>query len=106
MSWHLSPNTLPRDIRDTLPEKDKEQPRVFIKESSVLRAIADRFKEALSPLMNNGKLGILIFQFPPWIQYKKQTLDYILSCKNAMGRIPIAIEFRHGSWLTLDNQDA
>jgi uncharacterized protein YecE (DUF72 family) len=101
----IDPKTLPRDIRDTLPEKDKEQPRVFIKEPSILRAIADRFKEALTPLMNNGRLGILVSQFPPWIQYKKQNLDYILSCKHAMGRLPIVVEFRHGSWLTLDNQD-
>lgn len=97
--------TLPKDIQQILPDKDKKQPRVFIKEPSILREIADSFKEALSPLMNKGKLGILVFQFPPWIQYKKQNLDYILSCKNAMGRIPIAVEFRHGSWLTPDNQD-
>jgi uncharacterized protein YecE (DUF72 family) len=101
----IDPKALPRDIHDVLPEKDKGQPRVFIKEPSIMRTIAGRFKEALTPLMNNGKLGILVFQFPPWIQYKKQNLDYILSCKNAMGRIPIAVEFRHGSWLTPDNQD-
>jgi uncharacterized protein YecE (DUF72 family) len=101
----IDPKTLPKDIQQILPKKDKEQPRVFIKEPSILRAIADGFKEALTPLMNKGKLGILVFQFPPWIEYKKQNLDYILSCKNAMGRIPIAVEFRHGSWLTPDNQD-
>ena len=101
----VDPKTLPRDIQSMLPDKDKEQPRVFIKEPSILRAIADSFKEALTPLMNKGKLGILVFQFPPWIEYKKKNLDYMLSCKNAMGRIPIGVEFRHGSWLTPDNQD-
>jgi uncharacterized protein YecE (DUF72 family) len=101
----IDPKALPRDIQGMLPEEDKKQRMVFIKKASILRAIADRFKEAITPLMNNGKLGILVFQFPPWIQYKKQNLDYILSCKNAMGRIPIAVEFRHGSWLTKDNQD-
>jgi len=101
----VDPRTLPGDIQSILPDKDKAQAKVYVKEPSILRAIADSFKEALTPLMNKGKLGILVFQFPPWIQYKKQNLDYILSCKNAMGRIPIGVEFRHGSWLTPDHQD-
>jgi uncharacterized protein YecE (DUF72 family) len=102
----IDTKTLPRDIQDILPGKDKQQPRVYIKEPSILRAIADSFKESLTPLMNKGKLGILVFQFPPWIEYKKQNMEYILSCQNAMGRMPIAVEFRHGSWLTDENQDA
>jgi uncharacterized protein YecE (DUF72 family) len=101
----IDPKTLPEDIQSTLPEKDKGQPRIYVKEPSVYNTIADRFKEALYPLMGAGKLGILVFQFPPWFQYKTENLDYILRCKQIMGRMQIAVEFRHGSWLTPDKQD-
>jgi uncharacterized protein YecE (DUF72 family) len=55
--------------------------------------------------MNAGKLGVLVFQFPPWFIYKEENLEFILSCKEKMGRINMAVEFRHGSWYAPDAQD-
>jgi len=94
----VDPRTLPPDIRNELPEKDKQGKSVFIRKPSLLRIVADLFKESLLPLMNAGKLGVLVFQFPPCFIYKEEHIEYILSCKEHMGRIPVAVEFRHGSW--------
>jgi uncharacterized protein YecE (DUF72 family) len=94
----VDPRSLPPDIRNELPEKDKKEKNVFIREPSLLRLVVDSFKDSLLPLMNAGKLGVLVFQFPPWFVFKEAHLEYILSCKEKMGRVPIAIEFRHGSW--------
>jgi uncharacterized protein YecE (DUF72 family) len=60
----IDPVSLPRELRESLPQQDKEQKRVFIKEPAVLRDIASFFRESLYPLMYGGKLGILLFQFP------------------------------------------
>ncbi len=98
----VDPRSLPPDIRSELQEKDKKEKTVFIREPSLLRMIVSSFKDSLSPLMSVGKLGVLVFQFPPWVVYKEENLEYILSCKEKMGRIPVAVEFRHGSWYASD----
>ena len=102
----IDPGTLPKDIFNLLPEKDKAERHVYIKEPHLLQVIADRFNEALSPLRRTKKLGVLVFQFPPWFQYKTTNLDYILNCKELMQGLDVAVEFRHGSWLTSDHLDS
>jgi uncharacterized protein YecE (DUF72 family) len=94
----VDPRTLSPDIRNELPDKDKKGKNVFIREPSLLRVVITLFKDSLLPLVNVGKLGVLVFQFPPWFIYKEEYFEYILSCKEKMGRIPLAVEFRHGSW--------
>jgi len=101
----IDPKTLPRDIFNLLPEKDKTAKYIYIKEPHPLQVIAERFREALSPLEGTHKLGVLVFQFPPWFQYKTANLDYILKCKELMRGLDLAVEFRHGSWLTADHID-
>ena len=101
----IDPRTLTKDIFNLLPEKDKTEKHIYIKEPDLLRVIADRFKEALLLLQKFNKLGLLVFQFPPWFQYKTANLDYILKCKELMSGLPVAVEFRHGSWLTSDHLD-
>jgi uncharacterized protein YecE (DUF72 family) len=102
----IDPKTLPKDIFNLLPEKNKNQRYVYVKESAVLKPIAERFKEALTPLVNTGKLGVLVYQFPPWFHYKTANMDYILRCKELVQNLAVAVEFRHGSWLTSDNLDS
>jgi uncharacterized protein YecE (DUF72 family) len=102
----IDPGTLPKDIFNLLPDKDKTEKHVYIREPHLLQVIADRFNEALSPLKRTNKLGVLIFQFPPWFQYKTANLDYILNCKELMSGLPVAVEFRHGSWLTSGHLDS
>ena len=94
------PRTLPKNLRELLPTAEKEKHSIHIKEPELLKAVADAFVASLAPLRAAGKLGLLVFQFPPWFWYKAADLDYILTCRELMGELPIAVEFRHGSWLT------
>lgn len=100
----VDPRTLPQDMRTVvLPAAAAEQPTprfAYIKAPEALQLIARRFTEALLPLKRSGKLGLMIFQFPPWFIYKTSNMDYILSCKQMMDGFSLAVEFRHGSWLT------
>ena len=94
------PRTLPKTLRQLLPAAEQEKHTIHIKEPELLKAVADAFVASLAPLRAAGKLGLLVFQFPPWFRYKAADLDYILECRELMGELPIAVEFRHGSWLT------
>ena len=99
----IEPKTLPGDIQSLLPAKDKTQKFAYVKEPSVLKAIAEKFIEAILPLSHAGKLGVIVFQFPPWFQNKPQNYDYIVQCREMMPGLNLAVEFRHGSWLTPDS---
>ena len=102
----IDPKTLPKDIFNLLREKDKTGKYVYIKDPPLLQVIADRFREALAPLNGVNKLGVLVFQFPPWFQYKTANMDYMLKSKELMQGLSVAVEFRHGSWLTSDHRDS
>lgn len=101
----IEPATLPVELRRMLPQKDKEQKMVYIKEPSILKSVAQHFRESLYPLVDKGKLGILLFQFPPWFQYGGGNMDYIVQCSELMAGLEIAVEFRHGSWLATEHRD-
>jgi uncharacterized protein YecE (DUF72 family) len=101
----IDPRALPPDIRSELSEKDRTQKQIFVKEPALLRDIAEKFLEALYPLMSAGKLGVMVFQFPPWFTYKSENLDIILKHKAMIGRNRMAVEFRHGSWYAQDVRD-
>jgi len=93
--------SLPKDVQG-LVSHTHDSGYVYVKEPSILRVLAQRLIEALAPLKRSGKLGFLVFQFPPWFTRKTSNFDYILSCREMMDGLPIAAEFRHGSWLTPD----
>ncbi|MBZ0156008.1 MAG: DUF72 domain-containing protein [Alphaproteobacteria bacterium] len=95
----IDPKTLPKDIRGRIPVGEQGKRYIYIKDSGLLKEIGQRFREALLPLTGAGKMGVLVFQFPPWFLYKTSNLDYLLACKELMGELPVAVEFRHGSWL-------
>ena len=102
----IDTKTLPKDIFNILPIKDKAENRIYIKEAFLLRTIADRFREALHPLQRVNKLGVMVFHYPPWFHYGTRNMDYILACKEFVQGLPVAVEFRHGSWLTSDVKDS
>ena len=101
----VDPRTLPKDVQG-LVSRTGDARYLYIKEPAVLRMLAQRLIDALKPLKRAGKLGLMLFQFPPWFTRTTSNFDYILSCKEMMDGLPIAAEFRHGSWLTPDKTAA
>lgn len=58
------------------------------------------YKDSLKPFQEANKLAVVLFQFPPWFECKKENVDYLRYCKQMMGDIPVALEFRHQSWFS------
>ncbi len=56
------------------------------------------FRDSLTPYIESNKLAIVLFQFPPWFDCKREHVEYLRWCKKQMGDIPCALEFRHQSW--------
>ncbi|MDG2703319.1 DUF72 domain-containing protein, partial [Vibrio parahaemolyticus] len=60
----------------------------------------DAFILSLTPLIRAGKLAMVLFQFPPWFDCKKEHVHYLRWCKEKMGDIPCALEFRNRTWFS------
>lgn len=58
----------------------------------------DAFKKSLRPYEESGKLAMVLFQFPPWFDCRKENVTYLRYCKRMMKDLPVALEFRHQSW--------
>jgi len=96
----IDPRSLPPELRGLLPAADRDLESVQVSDPVLLKALAQASVEACQPLRAAHRLGFIVFQFPPWFGFKHANLDYILYCKELMAGLPIAVEFRHGSWLT------
>jgi uncharacterized protein YecE (DUF72 family) len=73
-------------------------------EPDVIDEVWDRFISALGPLVDAGKLGALLFQFPPWFVISRKNKDFILDCALRAHPLQICVEFRNNTWMTPDNQ--
>ncbi len=102
---NIDPKRLPVHLRLMLPEQERDREDLHVCDPAALKAMAAAMTKALEPLREAGKLGFIIFQFPPWFGCKKANRDYLLYCKELMAGHPIAVEFRHGSWLTSRNRE-
>ncbi|PKR83885.1 DUF72 domain-containing protein [Heyndrickxia camelliae] len=63
------------------------------------------FIQSLIPYQKSKKLAMVLFQFPPWFECTKANVNYLRYCKQLMGEIPLALEFRHQSWFTPQYKD-
>jgi uncharacterized protein YecE (DUF72 family) len=103
---HPTPlSALPRDIRNDLPQTLKEKSSVYHRDlpGELVNELWNRFEHALLPLDSAGKLGTVLFQFPPWFYPGSEQTDYILSCKERLPQYRLAVEFRHNSWVNKKN---
>src|SRR6185503_11369105 len=90
---------LPRAIRDVLPES--LGPRIYAKDLplEIRDEVWHQFRIAVEPLHEAGKLGAVLLQFAPWVRPAKHTPAMLARAREQLGELPIAIEFRHPSWL-------
>ena len=97
---------LPLAIKSALPAAMKAGRRIDNPPPDILALAFQMFWSSLAPLREAGKLGMLLFQFPPYVTNRKSNLDYIASLPERMPGAAIAIEFRHKSWLAEEHTRA
>jgi len=93
-------------IREELPRELKEKKRIYRKDvpGELLDAVYGQFREALEPLVEAGKLGAVFVQFPKWVFPSHEARELILETRRRL-ELPIAVEFRHGSWFNEKNAE-
>ena len=99
------PKALPRNIRDELPDEIAAKRNVYYKDlpSDLKDRLWQMFESALLPLNRAGKLGVVVFQFPPWFMPRRESYRHIEECSERLSQYQIAVEFRNRYWLEGDN---
>jgi uncharacterized protein YecE (DUF72 family) len=97
---------LPKAIREELPAALGEKKRIYRKDlpNELLDAVYRQFREALDPLTEAAKLGAVFVQFPKWVFPSNEARELILETRQRL-ELPIAVEFRHGSWFNEKNAE-
>lgn len=57
-----------------------------------------KFKASIQPLLDAGKMKVVLFQYPPWFECTKESIRMLRYVRKGMGDIPVAIEFRNQTW--------
>ncbi len=95
------PRVLPKDIREALPAPAREKRNLY--HDDVPAELRDelwrQFWQALLPLDSAGKLGVVLFQFPPWFVPGRESFAYLERLPEKMPQYTTAVEFRTPLWL-------
>ncbi|MGE5252911.1 MAG: DUF72 domain-containing protein [Planctomycetaceae bacterium] len=65
---------------------------------SLTEADEGAFKNGLAPLVEAGRLGALLFQFPYSFHNKEENLAYVKELADRFKEFPLVLEVRHASW--------
>ncbi|MCS0605211.1 DUF72 domain-containing protein [Streptomyces sp. LP11] len=80
------PTALPADLRS--------HPR----DDALVDEVWKRYADALTPLRDTGRLGTLLFQYPPSLTPGPRAESILRTARERARDWPFAVEFRHPSW--------
>ncbi|AGL18650.1 DUF72 domain-containing protein [Actinoplanes sp. N902-109] len=89
--------------KDLRPVTDKKNVYPGDLPAQTYEEIWTRFLSALDPLADAGKLGALLFQFPPWWGIKRSNKDFLREVVARVKPLRPVFEFRNASWFEGDN---
>jgi uncharacterized protein YecE (DUF72 family) len=91
--------------KDLRPETDKKNVYPGDLPPQAYEEIWTRFLSALDPLVEAGKLGALLFQFPPWFGIRKSNKEYMLEVASRCKPLRPVFELRNASWFDGANRN-
>lgn len=94
------PRSLWRDLREGLDPEVAEKRNVYPKHlgPEAMDEAWRRFDAALRPLHEAGKLGAVLFQYPPWFGPRRENRAEIEALRERLPDYRISVEFRSPRW--------
>lgn len=59
----------------------------------------EAMKESIKPLVESGKFGGMLLQFPYSFKLSDENVGYLRRVRDLLGEYPLFVEFRHRSWI-------
>jgi uncharacterized protein YecE (DUF72 family) len=72
--------------------------RGFTHDRNATPADEQEFKEGLLPLVEAGRLGVLLLQFPWSFRNTAENRDFLARLRERFAEYPLVLEVRHASW--------
>jgi uncharacterized protein YecE (DUF72 family) len=95
------PGSLWQDLREQLPAGVQAKRNIYAKYLSpdALDEAWRRFERALRPLHDAGKLGAVLFQYPPWFGPSRKNRAEVEALRERLPDYRVSVEFRSPTWL-------
>ncbi|MEX2228157.1 MAG: DUF72 domain-containing protein [Dehalococcoidia bacterium] len=106
---HPTPTArLPKAIQAELPPKLAQAKRFYRKDAppAIVDLCWSTFVDALRPLHEAGRLGVIVFQLPKWVFPNRETKAYLDEVRDRLGPYRGALEFRNDIWMNAENQES
>jgi len=94
-------SSLPKSIRDKYGSQVKAKGNIYLHHlpEEAIDELWARFDRTVNRFHDAGKLGAVLFQFPPWFYPQTASYDYISGCRERLPGHRLSVEFRVGGWL-------
>lgn len=105
---HPTPlQALPKEMRESLPASRGERRNLYYRDlpPEYRDRLWQGFGDALLPLDSAGKLGTVLFQFPPWFLPGGESSGYVEEARARLSQYRVAVEFRNNRWLSEGNRE-
>jgi uncharacterized protein YecE (DUF72 family) len=95
------PESLPPDIQLALPPLPARKKNWYYHDmpADIVDELWRRFRSAIAPLQEAGKLVAVHFQFAPWVTGEARWREHVQECVRRMQGHLLAVEFRNQTWL-------
>jgi uncharacterized protein YecE (DUF72 family) len=102
------PSALWKDLRSQLPGRLAGKNTLYARDlpRPLLEEAFGRFVSALLPLHSAGKLGVILFQLPPYVYPSPGARGYLSWACAALAEYQVAVEFRQQRWMDEAHRDA
>ena len=108
MTQHpLQPLRLDKDLQQALSADVRKKRQIYPRDlpDDVVVEIWRRFRRALAPLVEAGKLGYVLLQMPKWFTPTRGNARYLEEAPARLPDVPLAVEFRQAGWLADERRD-
>lgn len=61
--------------------------------------VCDWFRQAIEPVIESGKLGCILAQYPWSFKPSDANVDRVRQLRDGFGDLPVVVEFRNADWL-------
>jgi uncharacterized protein YecE (DUF72 family) len=101
------PESLWPDMREAIQPEFAGKRNVYgshLEEGAIEEAWT-RFEWALRPLLDAGKLGAVLLQYPEWFTSKMANREELAAIRDRWPDLPVCVEFRSPTWLAPGDRD-
>ncbi|MEA3489382.1 MAG: DUF72 domain-containing protein [Candidatus Omnitrophota bacterium] len=85
-----------RSYREMTHEIWEDKDRTKLRDN---RKVFKLFREGLEPLIQEGRLGCVLLQFPYFFLSNRDNFDYLQRCRDSLAGVDAVVEFRNRSWV-------